>query len=157
MQLHGNASFEGKYLTRATRKAKQKGAGLVMMHSHPATGWQDLSEPDILAERDIVAYQAQSTKHPFLGMTIGKDGYWSARFWTPHFDQMKLEWCDKVRVPLQERYQIDWHPSVLGSAPQNQCYNEQSNLGELAFNITFKNFVSESSVPGAWELLLLKR
>ena len=115
VQLHGNASFEGKYLTRATRKAKQKGAGLVMMHSHPATGWQDLSEPDILAERDIVAYQAQSTKHPFLGMTIGKDGYWSARFWTPHFDQMKLEWCDKVRVPLQERYQIDWHPSVLGS------------------------------------------
>ena len=112
IQLHGNASFEGKYLTRATRIAKQKGAGLVMMHSHPASGWQDLSQPDILAERDIVAYQAQSTKRPFLGMTIGKDGYWSARFWSPNANKMDLNWCDKVRVPLRARYQIDWHPSA---------------------------------------------
>ena len=111
LQLHGNASFEGKYLTRATRIAKHKGAGLAMMHSHPASGWQDLSQPDVLAERDIVAYQAQSTEQPFLGMTIGKDGYWSARFWTPNSGQMGLDWCDKVRVPHRARYQINWHPS----------------------------------------------
>ena len=113
VNLHGNASFEGPYLTRATRQAKRQGAGLVMMHSHPATGWQDLSQPDVLAERDIVAYQAQSTKRPFLGMTIGKDGYWSARFWNRSAEQMQLEWCDKVRVPLKKRYQIDWHPSLM--------------------------------------------
>ena len=59
VHLHGNASFEGRYLTRATREAKRKGAGLVMMHSHPGTGWQDLSNPDIFAERDVVAYQAK--------------------------------------------------------------------------------------------------
>ena len=112
VHLHGNASFEGKYLTRATRKAKEKGAGLVMMHSHPASGWQDLSQPDVLAERDIVAYQVQSTKHPLLGMTIGKDGYWSARFWRPNANQMELQWCDKVRVPQRARYQIDWNPSA---------------------------------------------
>ena len=74
VQLHGNASFEGKYLTRATREAKRQGAGLVMMHSHPAAGWQDLSAPDIFAERDIVAYQAQSTKRPLLG-----NDYWEGR------------------------------------------------------------------------------
>ena len=113
--LHGNASFEGKYLTRATREAKRCNAGLVMMHSHPSEGWQDLSQPDIIAERDVVAYQAQSTKMPFLGMTIGKDGYWSARFWTRKNDRMEHEWCSKVRVPRKEKYQIDWNPSVLDS------------------------------------------
>ena len=119
VHLHGNASFEGKYLTRATREAKRQGAGLVMMHSHPAAGWQDLSESDIFAERDIVAYQAQSTKKPFLGMTIGNDGYWSARFWDRNFDRMELEWCDKVRVPRRERYQIDWHPVAVRSFTSN--------------------------------------
>lgn len=113
--LHENASFEGKYLTRATRAAKRHGAGLVMMHSHSSSGWQDLSQPDRIAERDIIAYQAQSTRLPFLGMTIGKDGYWSARFWSRRSNQMELEWCNKVRIPQQDKYQIYWHPSSLRS------------------------------------------
>ena len=112
VHLHGNASFEGRYLTRATREAKQQGAGLVMMHSHPGTGWQDLSQPDIFAERDIVAYQAQATGRPFLGMTVAADGHWSARFWSPRPKHMRLDWCAKVRVPREERYQVDWHPSA---------------------------------------------
>ena len=112
VQLHGNASFEGKYLTRATREAKRQNAGLTMMHSHPGAGWQDLSQPDIFAERDVVAYQAQSTKKPFVGMTIGTDGYWSARFWSRKANRMELEWCNKVRVPRRDRYQVNWHPKV---------------------------------------------
>lgn len=117
--LHGNASFEGRYLSRAVREAKAKGAGLVMMHSHPVPGWQDLSKPDIAAERDVVAYRAQSTRLPFVGMTIGTDGYWSARFWTRKPKGMALEWCDKVRVPKSRRYQIDWNPSVFRSFQDN--------------------------------------
>ena len=112
LQLHGNASFEGKYLTRATREAKRRNAGLVMMHSHPSVGWQDLSQADIFAERDVVAYQAQATRKPFLGMTIGKDGYWSARFWTRSGSGMELDWCRKVRAPRKEQYQINWKPSA---------------------------------------------
>ena len=111
VRLHGNASFEGKYLTRAIREAKHKHAGLAIMHSHPGTGWQDLSHADILAERDIVAYQVQGTKRPLVGLTIGSDGYWSARFWSRIGDQMVLQWCDKVRVPRRPRYQIDRKPS----------------------------------------------
>ena len=113
VHLHGNASFEGKYLTRATREARRQRAGLAIMHSHPSAGWQDLSQADIFAERDVVAYQVQSTKLPLLGMTLGKDGYWSARLWSPESNSMALEWCDKVRVPRQERYQINWHPSRI--------------------------------------------
>ena len=111
VRLHGNASFEGKYLTRAVREAKRKKAGLAMMHSHPGPGWQDLSQTDIRAERDVVAYQAQATKKPFVGMTIGTDGYWSARFWARTATRMDLTWCTKVRVPRRTRYQIDWKPS----------------------------------------------
>ena len=110
VRLHGNASFEGKYLTRAVREAKSKNAGLAMMHSHPSGGWQDLSQADTIAERDIVAYQAQATKKPFVGLTIGTDGYWSARFWTRIAERMELSWCDKVRVPRRARYQVDWRP-----------------------------------------------
>lgn len=115
VHLHGNASFEGKYLTRVTREAKRRNAGIAMMHSHPAPGWQDLSQPDIFAERDVVAYQAQSTKKPFVGLTIGTDGYWSARFWSRRAKGMELEWCNKVRVPRQNGYQIDWNPSTITS------------------------------------------
>ncbi|MCY3664723.1 MAG: ThiF family adenylyltransferase [Gemmatimonadetes bacterium] len=132
VQLHGNASFEGKYLTRATREAKRRNAGLVMMHSHPTLGWQALSQPDIIAERDIVAYQAQSTKKPFVGMTIGKDGCWSARFWSRKGDRMELEWCNKVRVPRKDRYQIDWNPSPNRSytvAPMLQRSVETWGIG----------------------------
>ena len=112
VHLHGNASFEGKYLTRATREAKRRQAGLVMMHSHPSPGWQELSQPDVFAERNVVAYQAQATKKALLGMTIGNDGYWSARFWSPKSGAMELEWCRKVRVPTKEQYQINWNPST---------------------------------------------
>ena len=117
--LHGNASFEGSYLTRATRAARRRDAGLVMMHSHPSGGWQDLSETDVLAERDVVAYQAQVTRKPFLGMTLGTDGYWSARFWEKQWDRMEHEWCTKVRVVHPGRYQVDWHPSSVQSYSPN--------------------------------------
>ena len=113
VHLHGNASFEGKYLTKAVREAKRMQGGLAMMHSHPLKGWQDLSKTDISAERDVVAYQAQGTKRPLVGMTIGSDGYWSARLWQRDSKQMNLIWCDKVRVPKQNFYQINWHPRAL--------------------------------------------
>ena len=113
VKLHGNASFEGKYLTRAVRAAKIKNAGLAMMHSHPSAGWQSLSQTDIFAERDVVAYQAQATKKPFVGLTIGSDGHWSARYWTRIADRMELIWCEKVRVPRRTRYQVDWKPKVV--------------------------------------------
>ena len=119
VHLHGNASFEGKYLTRVTREASLRNAGLVMMHSHPGAGWQDLSQSDVVAERDIVAYQAQATGKPFVGMTVGTDGYWSARFWCRKSTEMTLEWCSKVRVPRAERYQIDWHKTAIDSSTPN--------------------------------------
>ena len=51
------------------------------MHSHPSEGWQGMSTPDVIAEREVLASPAFATNLPLLGLTIGTDGYWSARFW----------------------------------------------------------------------------
>ena len=80
-RLHGNASFEPHYLSRVVREAKKQGAGVAFLHSHPTQGWQDMSFEDIIAERDVISYPARVTKHPLVGLTIGSDGYWSARWW----------------------------------------------------------------------------
>ena len=119
VHLHGNASFEGRYVTRAIREARKRNAGLALLHSHPSPGWQDLSDIDIAAERDGVAYPAQATGKPLLGMTMGDDGYWSARLWEKETDRMVGTWCRKVRIPAANRYAIHWKPSALTSFEDN--------------------------------------
>ena len=112
VHLHGNASFEGSYITRGIKLARKRNAGLAIMHSHPGPGWQDLSAPDITAERDHVAFVAQATGLPLLGMTIGSDGVWSARFWRKEHGEMIGIWCRKVRVPTSNRYKVFWKPTA---------------------------------------------
>ena len=63
-ELHGGASFLPAYLTRSLLLARSEPCGLAFMHSHPTTGWQDMSEPDIVAERDVLAPPAYATKLP---------------------------------------------------------------------------------------------
>lgn len=105
-RLHGNASFQPSYLLRALHAARSTGAGLAMMHSHPTPGWQDMSSTDIAAERDALAYPAGATGLPFVGMTIGTDGYWSARFWRRDGRAMRRLWCPKVRVIGPATYNV---------------------------------------------------
>ena len=90
--LHGNASFNPQYLARTIEMAIRHQAGIAFMHSHPGKGWQALSYTDINAERDNIAYAAMATRLPLLGMTIGSDGYWSARFWQMHAGTMDKHW-----------------------------------------------------------------
>lgn len=114
--LHGNASFSGKYLARATREAIQSGQGLTFMHSHPSDGWQEMSISDIRAERDRIAYTAGATGWPLVGMTVGTDGHWSARVWidkTRHSSR-------KVRVVERNRLIVWLEPSVETRARKKQ-------------------------------------
>lgn len=119
VHLHGNASFEGHYVTRAIKEARRRDAGLALLHSHPSSGWQDLSETDITAERDEVAHPAQATGKPLLGMTIGDDGFWSARLWQRENGRMVGTWCRKVRIPSPDRHAIQWKPSTLSRFEEN--------------------------------------
>lgn len=96
--LHGNASFAPHYLARAVLTARQRNMGLAFMHSHPSPGWQDLSSADIVAERDVIAYPTHATGLPLVGLTIGTDGHWSARFWERDGSTVERKWCTTVRI-----------------------------------------------------------
>ena len=96
--LHGNASFQPKYLARAISTARQTQSGVAFMHSHPGPGCQGMSNADIVAERDVLAYPAGATGLPLVGLTIGSDGYWSSRFWERDGEEMRRHWCAKTRV-----------------------------------------------------------
>ena len=96
--LHGNASFEAAYLARAIRLAHADDAGLAFLHSHLRPGWQAMSDTDVVAERDRIAPAARACGLPLVGLTLGVDGYWSARFWIRTGRAFERRWCDKVRV-----------------------------------------------------------
>ena len=97
--LHGNVSYNPAYLTRSLGRAVARGAGLAFMHSHPNPGWQGMSQPDVLAERDRLAYPAGATDLPLVGLTAGTDGHWSARFWCRDGRNMMIRhWCRQVRI-----------------------------------------------------------
>ena len=104
--LHGNASFQPNFLSRVVELAMRNNAGMAFMHSHPSAGWQGMSAADIEAERDILAYPAGATKLPLVGLTIGTDGHWSARFWERHGAQMRRYWCRKARVIGSQSYSV---------------------------------------------------
>ena len=111
--LHGGASFEPSYLSRALRMAALRKAGLAFMHSHPSSGWQNMSPLDIEAERDVLAYPACATGLPLVGLTVGNDGYWSARFWEKDNGEMHRHWCEKVRIAELERCRFHFNDFIL--------------------------------------------
>lgn len=110
--LHGNTSFEPDYLARAVKIARENKSGLAFLHSHPVPGWQDMSNADIEAERDVLAYPAAATGLPLVGLTVGTDGYWSARFWERDGGKMRRYWCDKVRVAGPNVYKIYYNDNT---------------------------------------------
>lgn len=118
--LHGNASFEPQYLARAINLARERNAGIALMHSHPGPGWQGMSAADVEAERDVVAYPAGATGLPLVGLTSGSDGYWSARFWERDGRKMVRRWCDKVRVVGPLAYQMYFDDSRMLPKPRRE-------------------------------------
>ena len=111
--LHGNVSFEPGYLARSVRRACHANAGVAFMHSHPSEGWQPMSQTDVAAERDRIAPPSRATGLPLLGLTVGLDGTWSARFWRWDGRQFSRTWCDRVRV-VGEGLHLSVRPSNEG-------------------------------------------
>ena len=91
-QRHGNASFNPQYFERVCKLAMTTNAGIVFMHSHPVPGWQDMSFDDIVAEEKMAGSSMSLTGLPLVGMTVGSDGVWSARFWI-HKQGKRFECC----------------------------------------------------------------
>lgn len=113
IELTGNVSFSGAYLDRASEIAAKEQSGLVLMHNHFGPGWQDMSPDDIRTENMRAAFALASTGLPLVGMTIGTDGAWSARFWQrtapKHYERV---WCHSVRV-VGPRLIMTYHPKLM--------------------------------------------
>ena len=134
--LHGNVSFSPDYMSRAISKARQQGVGLALLHSHPHPGWQPLSPEDAMAERDILAYPTGVTGLPLVGLTIGEDGCWSARFWSGHGRGMGLFWCDKVRILGPKSYVLHFNDDALTPPPRREILKRTyDSWGEVNQNV----------------------
>ncbi len=110
--LHGGVSCQPDYFSRALRAATDGGTGLAFMHSHPGPGWQGLNAIDSETEGDVLAYPSGATDLPLLGLTLGSDGYWSARFWERDGRKMRCRWCDKVRIVGPRSYRLDFNDNL---------------------------------------------
>ena len=112
--VHGNASFNGRYLARAASIAANAGAGLALVHSHPGgTDWQGMSPDDITAEQGSAARVKTMTGLPLVGLTLAtRDGSWSARFWEKTAPR---EWprcdCEVVKV-VGPRLRSTFNPHI---------------------------------------------
>ncbi len=97
-QRHGNVSFNPQYFERVCKLALDRGAGIAFMHSHPGDGWQGMSSDDVAAEQRLAGAVLGLTDLPLVGLTVGNDDVWSARFWTPDKGRdYKRNWCRSVR------------------------------------------------------------
>lgn len=110
--LHGGASFQPNFLSRALRLACEQNAGLAFLHSHPVPGWQGMSSADVKAERDRIGGPARATGLPLVGLTLGTDESWSARFWNWEGGEFKRTWCPKVRV-VGRRLRLTWNDELV--------------------------------------------
>jgi molybdopterin-synthase adenylyltransferase len=113
-QVHGNVSFNSCYIERATAIAMEQKCGLALLHSHVGPGWQSMSFDDKVAESKWAGAVETLTGLPFVGLTVGTDGTWSARFWQHVAKrEFKEQWCRNVRS-AGERLRVHFADRVTG-------------------------------------------
>lgn len=118
--VRGNVRLLPPFFERAIASARSAEAGLALLHSHIADGWQGLSEDDENAEAGNAAAVLAATGFPLVGLTLAtEDRTWSARFWVRAtgraFDRRS---CESVRV-VGERLRMSYDPD-LRPAPRRR-------------------------------------
>ena len=113
--VHGNVGFLPQYFERALKIASLRKEGLVFIHSHPGPGWQGMSTDDVVAENRIAPAVFALTQKPLLGLTLGTDGAWSARYWLKNPNKKRdyiRHWCEVVKV-IGKSLQITFNDNLL--------------------------------------------
>ena len=110
--LHGNVTVHSSYVNRVLDRALKAKAGVAVLHSHPGSGWQALSGMDDHSERNVIAPFIRETRLPLLGMTMGSDGCWSARFWKESGRGAQPVYCTDVRRVGAQSTSADWPPDA---------------------------------------------
>jgi hypothetical protein len=144
--VHGNVSFSAAYFERALSISRSRGEGLVFLHSHPFPGWQFMSSDDIKAETRLSIGAMAVTGLPLLGLTIGSDQTWSARFWLKHSSKRRtyvMERCHSVRI-AGERLSVSYPPEKSKHTLNHELLlrtisawgeNSQKDLSQLTVGI----------------------
>lgn len=113
--VHRNVGFMPKYFERAIRIARSKKQGLVFLHSHLTSGWQNMSKDDVIAETRMAPTAFAATSFPLIGMTAGIDGAWSARIWLKNLNvkrSYEKYWCESVRV-IGKKLSVTFNDDLL--------------------------------------------
>jgi hypothetical protein len=115
--LQGNVAFTADYAQRALGELRP-GEGLALVHCHFGPGWQDMSDDDVVAERDRLAGAAFGrTGLPVVGLTSGTDGAWSARRWL-RVGPRRYERDDAITVRVVgPRLRLTFHPKLRPAPP----------------------------------------
>lgn len=114
-KVHGNVGFMPEYFERVLRMAEKRKEGIAFLHSHPFPGWQGMSRDDVIAETRMSPAVFATTGLPLLGLTLGTDSSWSARFWLKdEIEKRKYNryWCETVRV-LGKDLKITFNDDLL--------------------------------------------
>ena len=112
--LHGNVTVHLNYLSRVLERALALNAGVAVLHSHPACGWQNLSHDDRDTERNLILPFVRETQLPLLGLTLAEDEFWSARYWHEvRPGNTHLAHCDDVRRVGPRMSCSDLHPGSV--------------------------------------------
>ena len=120
--VHGNVSFNSNYFDKVTQMALTCHKGIVFIHSHPGNGWQSMSADDIMAEKMLAPRVKAVTNLPLIGMTIGNDGAWSARFWNKtHPKTYQCDFCESVRV-VGRKFEITINKHMIDSSVCNESF-----------------------------------
>lgn len=121
-QRHGNASFNTQYFERVCQEALESDRGIAFFHSHPGPGWQSMSEDDIAAELRMAGAAFGLTDLPLLGLTVGSDGTWSARFWRKEGEKrFQREWCSSIRA-VGEQLNVAFAEHLVRQPEYNEMF-----------------------------------
>lgn len=120
--LHGNVSFNPCYFDKITHSALNENKGIVFIHSHPASGWQNMSKDDIETEKMLAPRVKAVTNNSLIGMTLGVDGAWSARFWNKTKPKnYNIDWCESVRV-VGAKFSVTYNTKLLPALKFNEKF-----------------------------------
>jgi hypothetical protein len=92
----------------------EKQGGIAFQHSHLGPGWQGMSGDDIRTEQAMAAQAKAATGLPLVGMTVGTDGAWSARFWEKTGpSSYERVWCESTRVIGEEGIGVTFDDKLI--------------------------------------------